>query len=211
MYFNNMIWLLSRIYPALEWSVSTGQKKEIYLTFDDGPVPGPTDFVLEQLQEYGASATFFCVGDNVRKYPSLFHRIQAEGHRCGNHTHNHLNGWKISNSEYLANVQQCTDIFLSQGLKSSGKMLFRPPYGKISPAQINALQTQYRIIMWNVLTGDYDANLSPDQCLNKALTYTKSGSIVIFHDSYKAEPNMRYALPRFLRHFSELGYVFKTL
>lgn len=211
MYFNNMIWLLSRIYPVLEWSVSSGQKKEIYLTFDDGPVPGPTDFVLEQLREYGASATFFCVGDNVRKYPSLLHRIQEEGHRCGNHTYNHLNGWKTPDPEYLANVQQCADIFLSQGLKSSEKMLFRPPYGKISPAQIKALQPQYRIIMWNVLTGDYDAKLSPDQCLNKALTYTKSGSIVIFHDSYKAEPNMRYALPRFLRHFSELGYVFKTL
>ncbi len=211
MNFNIATWLLSRIYPALEWSVDTKRRKEIYLTFDDGPVPGPTEFALDQLREHGAFATFFCVGDNVRKHPELFRRIVNEGHRHGNHTYNHLNGWKTSTPVYLSNTRLCADIMSKENPIDKGKPLFRPPYGKIRPAQVRALRSDYRVIMWNALTGDYDQRLSPEACLRKAIRYTKTGSIVIFHDSYKAERNTRYALPRFLRHFSELGYVFKTL
>jgi len=201
--------ILSILFPSLEWSVATSENA-IYLTFDDGPVPSVTEFVLDQLKKYQAQATFFCVGDNVRKHPDIFQRIIAEGHSVGNHTYHHLNGWKHSNADYFSTIQSCQNIMESAGWVSISKQLFRPPYGKILPSQISYLKDKYRIIMWDILTGDYDPTLAKEKCLAKALT-AKAGSIVIFHDSYKAEQNMRFALPEFLEHYTQKGFVFKRL
>lgn len=210
MYFNNATGILSFLLPSLEWKIKTNEK-EIFLTFDDGPVPEVTEFVLHQLEQFQAKATFFCVGDNIRKHPEIFRKILEGGHACGNHTFNHKNGWKTEDAEYFANIDRCKEVMLAEGLQPKDRMLFRPPYGKIKRSQIVALKEDYRIIMWNVLTGDYNPDLEKEKCLQKALKYTNAGSIVIFHDSYKAEKNMAYALPKFLSHFSEQGYRFKTL
>lgn len=210
MYFNNATGVLSLLFPSLEWKINTN-KKEIFLTFDDGPVPQVTEFVLEQLEKYRAKATFFCVGDNIRKHPEIFKKIYKNGHSCGNHTFHHKNGWKTGDKEYFDNIAQCADVMKREGYLPHGKQLFRPPYGKIKRSQIAQLKDDYRIIMWNVLTGDFNPDLDKEKCLQKALKYTQSGSIVIFHDSYKAEKNMAFALPRFLEFYSEKGYSFKAL
>jgi peptidoglycan/xylan/chitin deacetylase (PgdA/CDA1 family) len=201
--------LLSLIFPSLEWTVPTTEKI-IYLTFDDGPIPIVTDFVLDQLQKYNASATFFCVGDNVHKHPEVFKRIIDEGHGVGNHTFNHLNGWKNRNVDYFKNIKIADEAMKDEGLSITQKMLFRPPYGKITPSQISYLKSKYRIIMWDILTGDYDPTLTSEKCLERAMA-AKPGSIVIFHDSHKAEPNMRFALPKFLEHYTQRGFTFKSL
>ena len=195
-------------------------EKEIYLTFDDGPIPGPTEFVLDQLDKASAKATFFCIGDNVSKHPAIFQNIVRRGHAIGNHTFNHLKGWNCNVSDYLANIRRCQDEFLKhpphplplfpeRGVGGEG-LLFRPPYGRIKNSQITALK-RYTIVMWDVLTHDYSRTLLPDQCLRGSIHATRPGSIVVFHDSLKAEKNMRHILPRFLEHFSGLGYVFKAL
>jgi peptidoglycan/xylan/chitin deacetylase (PgdA/CDA1 family) len=204
------------IYPELTWSINTPDK-EIYLTFDDGPVPGPTEFVLGELARFSAQATFFCIGDNVRKHPALFRKIVASGHMIGNHTFNHLSGWKTSSEKYLNNVKQCQEEF-DLDLPRSGierplggyPRLFRPPYGRIKRRQIQQI-TDYKIVMWDVLTHDYSHSLNKEACLAGSIKATRSGSIVVFHDSLKAEKNMTYVLPRFMEHFSKLGYVFKSL
>lgn len=188
--------------PQLSWEIST-REKIIYLTFDDGPHPDITPKVIEILDQYNAKATFFCVGENVRKYPDTYEKVIIKGHQTGNHTFNHLNGWKTSSKEYYHNIEKCAELVNSS--------LFRPPYGKIKPAHIPYLKMQYRIIMWSVLTEDYDNKISPEKCLDKSKRHTGPGSIVVFHDSLKASKNMLYALPRFLAHFSEQGFRFHTL
>lgn len=219
MYFNNLGFLLSVVYPDLTWTRKT-KEKVIFLTFDDGPIPEVTDYVLDELDKFNARATFFCVGDNVFKNPTVFKEIVERGHKVGNHTFNHLNGWKNENTHYAENTAQSDDIMMRtipEGYESayrSGhnqKKLYRPPYGKIKKAQIKVLKEHYEIVMWDVLTGDFDKNLSPEKCLAKAIRYTGKGSIVIFHDSVKALPNLQYALPRFLKHFTEAGYRFESL
>jgi|SRR6478609_8387826 len=216
MYFNNAEWFLSKIFPGLTWSRETGEKK-IYLTFDDGPIPVITEWVLELLEQYKVKATFFVVGDNVGKYPDVIRKVHEAGHKIGNHTFNHLNGWKNSTDYYIENTEKCKECLTStlpdtKSLYSSGgKMLFRPPYGKASIAQRKKLYPQYEIVMWNVLTGDFDKNLHEDKCLHKAIKYTSPGAIVIFHDSLKAERNLRYVLPRYIEHFLQQGYQFDTL
>ena len=175
----------------------------IFLTFDDGPVPGITPQVLKILEERKASATFFCVGENVMKHPDLFQQIIKAGHSVGNHSFNHLNGWKTPTGGYVTNVMRCNDYLKTK--------LFRPPYGKFTPSQYFLLRKQFRFIMWSVLSGDYNRKVTPDQCLSNVLTFTKSGSIVVFHDSIKAGEKMFYALPRFLDHFLEKGYRFESL
>jgi peptidoglycan/xylan/chitin deacetylase (PgdA/CDA1 family) len=216
-YFNNLEYLLSIIYPKLTWTRKCSEKL-IYLSFDDGPIPEVTAYVLEELDRFNARATFFCVGDNVSKYPEVFKKIIEKGHKVGNHTFNHLNGWKNDTSFYLDNVAKSDAVMLEHISADKGayfsttnKKLFRPPYGKIKKSQIRALADQYEIVMWDVLTGDFDKSLSPEKCLHKAIKYTSKGSIVIFHDSLKALPNLQYALPRFLKHFTEAGYRFETL
>ena len=187
-------------------------EKEIYLTFDDGPIPGPTEFVLDQLEKVNGRATFFCIGDNVSKHPDVFERVRRQGHAVGNHTFNHLKGWNCGVSEYVGNVQRCQAEFLKYSSGEERRLLFRPPYGRIKRRQIDALaRDNYSIIMRDVLTHDYSATLSPNHCLRGSIRATRPGSIVVFHDSLKAEKNMRYTLPRFIEHFAGLGYSFKEI
>jgi len=191
------------IYPTLTWRINT-RDKDVYLTFDDGPVPGPTEFVLDTLLGRSIKATFFCIGNNVEKHPRIFERIAKEGHLTANHTFDHLDGWKTPTDVYLKNVAAC-DLLL----KNSPRF-FRPPYGKITPSEVRGLR-DFKIIMWDVLTYDFDADLLPEHCLKGTVSSTRPGSIVVFHDSYKAERNMRFALPRFIDECQNRGFVFKTL
>jgi peptidoglycan-N-acetylglucosamine deacetylase len=191
------------IYPTLLWRVET-KSKELFLTFDDGPAPGPTDFVLDTLDRYKVKATFFCIGENIGKHPIHFQKIIDGNHAIGNHTFNHIKGWNCSVDEYTSNIAQCADVI------GSNQTLFRPPYGRIKMSQIKALNN-YKIIMWDVLTQDYNKTISPTQCLAGSIKAARAGSIVVFHDSYKAEKNMHYALPHFIEHFLNQGFEFKTL
>lgn len=198
------------LYPSLTWSRYSSEKK-IYLTFDDGPIPEVTEWVLEILKEFDAKATFFCVGDNVRKHPEIFQKVVTDGHRIGNHTFHHIVGWKTDLVDYVANVQQCAD-YLEKAIQSSQKMpLFRPPHGRITFSQIKALRKYYEIVMWDVLSGDFSPTIGKQNCLNKSLHYTEPGSIIVFHDSLKAKDNLMYVLPKYLQHFKEKGYSFKNL
>lgn len=203
-YFFRNPFFLPWLYPGLIWRLPA-QEKKLYLTFDDGPVPGPTEFVLNELARVGAKATFFCIGDNVRKHPDVYNRVLSEGHAVGNHTYNHLSGWKTSREFYVSNVQQCAEV-----LKPATSNLFRPPYGRITRRQIADL-SDYRIVMWDVLTNDYAKSLAPEDCLRGSLAASRNGSIVVFHDSLKAERNLRYVLPRYLDHFTREGYTFHSL
>lgn len=194
------------LYPSLIWRMPADEPC-IYLTFDDGPVPGPTEFALRTLQQHNAPATFFCIGDNVRKHPDLFRRIVAAGHAVGNHTFHHLNGWHAGSERYVRDVADC-DAML--GLHDVHTRLFRPPYGQITRKQIRQL-TGRSIVMWDVLSVDYNKRLSPESCLRSTVRAVRAGSIVVFHDSYKAEKNMTYVLPRLLDHLRNTGFSFKAL
>jgi len=195
-------YLLRRYYNRFIWNFHP-DSKSIYLTFDDGPIPGPTDFVLEQLEKYNAKATFFCIGDNVKKNPDLFQKLIHNGHRIGNHSHNHLNGWQHNTNDYVENVRNAEEFISSD--------IFRPPYGRIKKQQANILIEKYRIIMWDVLSCDYDKNVSPDQCYLNVVKNIRPGSIVVFHDSLKAFKNLEYSLPKSLAFFTDEGYDFKTI
>jgi peptidoglycan/xylan/chitin deacetylase (PgdA/CDA1 family) len=190
------------LFPNLVWKINTAEK-ELFLTFDDGPVPGPTEFVLETLRKYNCKATFFCIGDNIRKHPEIFRKVVSDGHVVGNHTFNHLSGWSTSVDKYLENVMQCDALI-------QNSKFFRPPYGRITGKQVKAL-SDFNIIMWDVLTIDYNKNVSPESCLKNSIRVTRPGSIIVFHDSVKAERNMMYALPRYIEHFQKLGFSFKLL
>lgn len=199
--------ILKLYYPGCTWSGSP-ENQALYLSFDDGPHPLFTPFILEQLKKYRAKATFFCLGKNVDAHPDLFRQIQSEGHQVGNHTQHHLNGWKTSPAIYLSDIQEASKHIPSR--------LFRPPYGKISLRQIRLLTRQgvgnnYRIIMWDVLSGDFDLKLQKEKCLDNVLNRAVPGSIIVFHDSEKAWDRMSYALPRVLDHFSKKGYSFAVI
>jgi len=204
---------LPLLYPSLTWRIPSNEK-ELFLTFDDGPVSGPTEFVLETLLKFNAKATFFCIGDNVRKYGVVFKKIVDHEHAVGNHTFNHLNGWKTKTNFYIDNMWQC-DNEIQAHLSASNKQnhktsMFRPPYGRITRNQIRALH-DFKIIMWDVLSADYDGKLSAEKCLRNTIQATRTGSIIVFHDSFKAEKNLTFALPRFIEHFSSLGFAFKAI
>lgn len=194
--------VLKSLYPSLTWNKKTDQKN-LYLTFDDGPTPGVTDRLLDLLQDYQAKASFFCVGRNLEKNPDLFRRILDEGHEIGNHTYNHMNGWKSSNLDYLKNIQSFQKVYQSK--------FFRPPYGRLKPAQIAALKGQYQIIMWSALSMDYHSRVSKEKCYANANKQLKAGDILLFHDSLKAEKSMFYAVQRILEEKSKEGYVFASL
>ncbi len=186
----------------IHWQVKTNEKV-LYFTFDDGPIPELTPKALKILDKYNAKATFFMVADNVRKHPDVYQQVMDAGHAIGNHSYNHVKGWKLSNEEYYSNIAKASDLLNTK--------LFRPPYGQISPSQAKHLAKDYNIIMWSVLSGDYDKNTSPEQCFNNILRKAKNGSIIVMHDNLKAEENMLFALEESLKHFSQLGYRFDSL
>ena len=194
--------LIQAFMPFYTWSVPTSEKI-LYLTFDDGPIPEVTPWVLETLRSYDARATFFCVGDNVEKHPDIYRQIQLDGHAVGNHTYHHLNGWQTEHVTYLNNVRRCARMVKSR--------LFRPPYGRLMPRQREFLQRHFRIVMWDVLSGDYAPEITPEQCLQNVLDNARPGSIIVFHDSLKAERNLRFSLPALLEHFAAQGYRFGRL
>ncbi len=191
-----------RLFPGLLWRIPV-KDRSLFLTFDDGPTPGITDFALDALDEYNAKATFFCIGENAAAHPRLYENILKKGHVVGNHTYHHLNGWDTDDEIYYDDIAQCSEVVKSN--------LFRPPYGKISLAQMNYLKKQYKIVMWDVLSWDFDENTSPEMCLKNVLRHCQDGSIIVMHDSVKAESKMKYALPGILQFFSEAGYRFASL
>ncbi|MFM2015843.1 MAG: hypothetical protein RIQ51_1333 [Bacteroidota bacterium] len=206
MYFIKTPFWLRLIYRSCIWRKST-EDRVLYLSFDDGPHPEATPFVLEQLANFNAKASFFCIGKNVQLYPDIYNEIIAAGHVVGNHTQNHMNGWKNTTDHYITDIQEAT--------KSIHSNLFRPPYGRISFAQIKALRSNpslpQDIIMWDVLSGDFDTTINGEQCAQNVIQHTGPGSIIVFHDSAKAMDRLRVALPKVLSHFSELGYQFKAI
>jgi len=192
-----------------EWRRNS-TRKEIFLTFDDGPIPEVTYFVLNELAKYQAKATFFTVGENVMRYPEIMQRLVEQGHQVGNHTFNHLNGWKTDKKRYLENVKKCADALYNY-IPENAPRFFRAPYGKMRPGQMLALNKEYRLIFWDVLTYDFDGTFLPEACLEKSLKLTRPGSIVVFHDSLKARRNLEYVLPRYLQELHAAGYVFSAL
>ena len=201
-YYSAPFWLRAFYPNDLVWSVSTA-KREVFLTFDDGPVPEATPVVLEILKKYNAKATFFCVGENVQKYPEIYNSIRNDGHGIGNHTFHHVKAWKTDYNTYLSEVTQCQQLVNSK--------LFRPPHGQITRKLARHLRKEYRIIMWSALTGDYNKKLTGNNCLATAVNNTKPGAIIVFHDSIKAFERMEYALPRYIEYCVAEGYSFKTL
>jgi len=207
-----MPWFIKKMYPSLIWEKPT-KEKILYLTFDDGPHATATPFVLDELKKYNAKATFFCIGKNVAEHPGIYRRIIEEGHRAGNHTYNHLNGWKTKDEIYFQNVFEAAKYIDSD--------LFRPPYGRVTKFQAAVLQQSgkvpaigkqaFKIIMWSLLSGDFDTKLSPAGCLQNIILHAKPGYIIVFHDSTKAWERMSYALPQVLEYFSNKGYRFLPL
>jgi peptidoglycan/xylan/chitin deacetylase (PgdA/CDA1 family) len=193
---------MKKFFPKAVWEFNSSDKT-IYLTFDDGPIPGLTDWILDELKRFDAKATFFCVGENIEKNKIIFDRIEKDGHQVGNHTYNHIKGFHSSLLEYIRNTEAC-EVFTKN-------KLFRPPYGQLRKSQYRALlKKNYKIIFWDVISYDYE-NIAPEQCLKNVLKHAKAGSIVIFHDNIKAEQNVKYALPRTLEHFTEKGFKFRSI
>lgn len=207
-YFVKTPWYLKKLYSNLMWDVPSADKKDkvMYLTFDDGPHPEATVFVLEQLKKYNAAGTFFCIGKNVMEHPDLYARLLSEGHVTANHTFNHLNGWQVSDEDYFQDI-----IAARKYIDSS---LFRPPYGRITRFQAKHLLKsglQLKVVMWDVVSGDFDTTITPEACSANVVRNAGPGSIVVFHDSEKAFPNLRAALPATLEHFSVMGYRFEAI
>ena len=209
-------WIAKKLFPNYIWDISTTEKV-IYLTFDDGPTPKITNWTLDVLKAYNAKATFFCIGNNIEKHPEVFQNILKDGHAIGNHTRDHIKGWKTKAKDYLYNIaetQKLINFQIPQSKFQNFKIanLFRPPYGQITPKQGRKLiDLGYKIIMWDVLSFDWDHTIEKENCLENVLAKTSGGSIIVFHDSVKALKNMQYALPKVLTHFSEKGYCFKSL
>lgn len=205
--------LIKKIFSNYVWDVSNTENK-IYLTFDDGPIPEITEWVLNELNKHNAKATFFCIGHNIEKHPQIFEKVINEGHSVGNHTFNHRNGWKTSTEEYLENTKLCEASLsnLQSKICNLKPKLFRPPYGKIKASQAKKLrQLGYKIIMWDVLSADYDTAITPEKCLENVLQNVSSGSIIVFHDSVKAFPNLEYTLPKALKYWKGKGFLFEKL
>lgn len=209
MHLHRMPGLVQRLFPDCCWKMPATTPPTLYLTFDDGPIPEETPFVVEQLAQYNAKGTFFCVGDNLRRHPEVAGLVVAQGHRLANHTFHHLSGWSTSRAQYLQDVVQCQELL--DALQPEARPLLRPPYGRITRPLARELHRTHQIIMWDMLTCDYDQQFAPEECLATAIRLSRPGSIVVFHDSLKASRNLRYVLPRYLAHFAELGYGFASL
>lgn len=204
-YLKKIPWFIKKIYPECVWNIKTDEQI-LYFTFDDGPHPNATLFVLEQLKKYNAKATFFCIGKNVAENFSTYKQIISEGHRVGNHTYNHLNGWKTEDSLYLEDIEKAAKIIDST--------LFRPPYGRISKFQIKAVageKLKLKTVMWDVLSGDFDTSITTENCYLNVVNNASPGSIIVFHDSAKSFPVLQSALPRILEYYSMKGFSFKSL
>ncbi|QNM87133.1 polysaccharide deacetylase family protein [Polaribacter pectinis] len=200
-----------RIFSDYVWRFSL-DKKELFLTFDDGPTPEITEFVLAELKKYNAKATFFCIGKNIKNHPEIFNKIIADDHAVGNHTQNHLNGWKTKTNIYIDNFLKCEKTITHFNNSTIKQQLFRPPYGKIKKKQAKEiLKKGYKIIMWNVLSADFDTSISEEKCLQNVLRNTKNGSVIVFHDSVKASEKLRFVLPKVLEEFSKKGFEFKAI
>jgi peptidoglycan/xylan/chitin deacetylase (PgdA/CDA1 family) len=196
------LFFLPWIYSKAWWRKDKNQKV-VFLTFDDGPVPEVTPDVLAILDQFDIKATFFCVGDNVRKYPELFQEVIDKGHHIGNHTFNHIKGFSWSVENYLDNVAKAALLIDSK--------LMRPPHGQMTPALYHALRKSYQVVMWDLITRDYNQSLSPERILRNVQKYVRNGSIIVFHDSLKAKRNVLMALPEAIRFLQEQGYQFQTL
>lgn len=191
------------MFPGGFWRIPSKKEKVIYLTFDDGPIPGITPWVLDILDKYDIKATFFCVGDNVRKYPEIYKQILERGHYVGNHTFNHLQGLRTRTKNYLKNAELAETYIHSK--------LFRPPHGHIRTRQFFKLRKKYKIVLWDVVTRDYSKHMTPEKVLENVKRCTRNGSIIVFHDSIKAEKNMKEALPASIEWLKEQGYTFKLI
>ncbi|MBC3846102.1 polysaccharide deacetylase family protein [Winogradskyella echinorum] len=207
------------LFPNFIWNIYTNEK-ELYLTFDDGPTPEITNWVLDTLNQYNAKATFFCIGNNIERNIEIFQNILAGGHAIGNHTYNHLKGWKTKTKDYVGDVE-LTDSVIQFQIQNSNfsnlyqqrsTNLFRPPYGKFKTKQSKKLQKlDYKIVLWDVLSYDWDKSVNEGTCYNNVISAAKEGSIIVFHDSVKASRNLKYVLPKVLDYYTEKGYVFKAL
>lgn len=223
------------LFPSFIWNIDT-KNKELYLTFDDGPTPEITAWVLSILKDFNAKATFFCIGNNIEKHPDIFQNIINEGHSVGNHTYNHLKGWKHKTKNYLEDIEKTQNLISSkiqtchtERSRSANSnsadiklanlefgiwnlKLFRPPYGKFKTKQCKQIQELgYKIVLWDVLSYDWDNSISEEKCLKNVTLTAKEGSIIVFHDSVKASRNLKYVLPKVLEYYSERGYCFKRL
>lgn len=204
MYFIKTPQTLKNIFPRLIWDRKESNQKEIFLTFDDGPTPGVTDWVLDLLKEHNIKATFFCIGKNVIQNAQLYQRILDEGHQTGNHTFNHLNGWHSTNFSYYKDILRCDEVMQTR--------LYRPPYGRITKRQVKTLnKNNYNIVMWDVLSADFDTRINNQQCLNNVVHNARPGSIIVFHDSIKAEEKLKFSLPKAIQYFRSQGYGFGVL
>jgi peptidoglycan-N-acetylglucosamine deacetylase len=202
-FYNTPILARAIINPGALWQMPA-EEKSLYLSFDDGPSADITYWILSELEKYQAQATFFCVGDNVEKYPGIYKEIKKKGHAVGNHTFNHFNGWSTETADYVENINKANDVI--------GSPLFRPPYGKMRPAQIRKVrELGYKIVMWSVLTYDFENNLDTWQSWKKIIRFTRPGGILVFHDNIKAFENLKILLPQTLAYFSNKGYSFKAI
>jgi peptidoglycan/xylan/chitin deacetylase (PgdA/CDA1 family) len=203
--------LIKKIFSDYVWDIPNNEKK-IYLTFDDGPTPEITEWTLNVLKQNKTKATFFCIGKNIEENPHLFKKIIVQGHTIGNHTQHHLNGWKTENKVYFENIKRTEELIETEEFKQKRSKLFRPPYGKITPNQAQKLQKQgYKIIMWDVLSADFDQNISKEKCLENCINNIESGSVIVFHDSVKAFPNLKYALPKTIEYCQKKGFMFDVI
>ena len=195
--------LYRMLFPEGVWRIIRKGKKTVFLTFDDGPIPEVTPWVLDLLDKYGIKATFFCVGENVMRYPEVFEEVKRRGHAVGNHTHNHLQGMKVSTKTYARNVLKANEY-----IKST---MFRPPHGLMKGPQSKILKRDFNIIMYDLITRDYCRKIDGEQVFKNVRKYARNGSIIVFHDSLKAEKNMKYALPRAIEWLMKEGYTFETV
>lgn len=194
--------VVKNVFNNITWKINT-DKKVVYLTFDDGPIPEVTEKILLALDLFDAKATFFCVGENVKKYPHIYKKILNAGHTTGNHTFSHLNGLKVSTEEYLDNINKASKYINSK--------LFRPPHGRMKSAQQNIIEQDYNIVLWDVLSYDFNKKLSKEKCFNNVKHFTRPGSVIVFHDNIKATKNMFYALTQTLLLYKEAGYSFESI
>ncbi len=203
--------IVKRLFFNQVWDIPNTEQK-VFLTFDDGPTPEITEWVLNLLETHRIRATFFCIGNNIEKHPEIFRKIIAAGHKIGNHTYNHLKGWKTHNSDYIRNTKACEAAIVKHSEGQIDSRLFRPPYGKIKPSQSRALRKQgYKIIMWDVISMDFDKNSTPEKCLQNVIENVEQGSIIVCHDSVKAFGNLEYLLPKVIQNLQERGFRFEVL